>query len=326
MTSPRQQIVATDAPGFYHCVSRCVRRAFLCGTDAYTGRCFEHRKAWVEERLLALAECFAIGVYAYAVMSNHVHVVAYVDPSVAWAWSPQEVARRWMRLFPVRLNGDVDEESTRQRADALAGNAERIAICRERLASLSWFMRCLSEPIARRANREDACTGRFWEGRFRCQALLDDAVLVACMAYVDLNPIRAGMATSVEACEHTSVRWRIERFDPTPTDAPLKPLAGPATSELPLNLRDYLVLVDLTGRIARQDKRGAIDPTAAPILRRLGVESAEWTGQVFHIETRYWRAVGAVDALLAKARELGQCWLKGAGRGRRRRRSERLPS
>lgn len=185
-------------------------------------------------------------------------------------------------------------------------------------------MRCLSEPIARRANREDACTGRFWEGRFRCQALLDNAALVACMAYVDLNPIRAGIAATVEASEHTSVKQRIARFDPAPIDAPLKPLAGPAASALPLNLREYLALVDLTGRIARPDKRGAIDPTAAPILRRLGVESTQWTGQVFHIETRYWRAVGAVDALLAKARDLGQCWLKGAGRSRGP--SRKLPS
>jgi REP element-mobilizing transposase RayT len=318
MTSPRQQIIATDTPGFYHCVSRCVRRAFLCGTDNYTGRCFEHRKSWIEERLLALAESFAVGVYAYAVMSNHVHVVAFVDPGVAWAWSPQEVARRWMRLFPVRVDGEVDEEGTRLRTDVLAGNAERVAVCRERLANLSWFMRCLSEPIARRANREDACTGRFWEGRFRCQALLDDAALVACMAYVDLNPIRAGLAATVEASEHTSVKRRIERLDTSTGETPLTTLAGPAASTLPLHLTDYLTLVDLTGRIARPDKRGAIDLGAEPILQRLGLESGQWTGQVFHIETRYWRAVGAVDALLAKARDLGQCWLKGAGRPRRR--------
>jgi REP element-mobilizing transposase RayT len=318
MSSPRQQIIATDAPGFYHCIARCVRRAFLCGTDDYSGRCFEHRKAWGEERLLALAESFAVGVYAYAVMSNHLHVVAYVDPGVAWAWSPQEVARRWMRVFPVRINGQIDAEATSIRAAVLAGNEARIAVLRERLASLSWFMRCLSEPIARRANREDACTGRFWEGRFRCQALLDDAAVVACLAYVDLNPIRAGIAATLEASEHTSVKQRIAAFEPTPDPAPLRPLAGPAAAALPLSLHEYLDLVDLTGRIARPDKRGAIDPAATPLLRRLGLDAAQWSGQVFHIETRYWRAVGAVDALLAKARELGQCWLKGSGRLARR--------
>jgi hypothetical protein len=103
MTYPRLQTVDPQTPGFFHCVSRCVRRAFLCGQDVYSGRSYEHRKAWVEERLLALAECFAVGLYAYAVMSNHVHVVLHVDPQEAYAWSDEEVAERWVRLFPVRV-------------------------------------------------------------------------------------------------------------------------------------------------------------------------------------------------------------------------------
>lgn len=97
MTSPRRQIVDPAEAGFYHCISRCVRRAFLCGQDAETGDSFEHRKAWVEERLLELATIFAVGVYAYAVMSNHVHVVIYVEPRAALAWSPGDVAARWAR-------------------------------------------------------------------------------------------------------------------------------------------------------------------------------------------------------------------------------------
>jgi hypothetical protein len=116
MTAPRSQLISSDAPGFYHCVSRCVRRAFLCGTDSYTGRCFEHRKPWVEERLVELADIFAVGVYAFAVMSNHLHVVAYLNPGIAWSWSPDEVAQRWMRLFPVRNHGEIDTEATQLRA------------------------------------------------------------------------------------------------------------------------------------------------------------------------------------------------------------------
>jgi hypothetical protein len=256
-------------------------------------------------------------VYAYAVMSNHLHVVAYVNPGVAWSWSPEEVADRWVRLFPVHTNGEIDVEANRQRAQAMAGTPERIAICRARLASLSWFMRCLSEPIARRANREDACSGRFWQGRFRCQALLDDAAVVACMAYVDLNPIRAGLAAELTECEHTSVARRIVEVDLNSNDASLEPVAGLSAPSMPLGLHSYLDLVDLTGRIARPDKRGRIDSQATPILRRLCVDDSSWHDQVFGIETNYWRAVGAVDALLAKAKDIGQCWLKGVGaRGR----------
>lgn len=318
MTYARAHLVDPEVPGFYHCVSRCVRRALLCGTDSYTGRCFEHRKAWVEARLLELADIFAVGVYAYAVMSNHLHVVIYLNPCVAWAWSPDEVAARWMRLFPVRENGKIDPEATRLRAQSMAADPQRIAVCRARLASLSWFMRCLSEPIARRANREDACTGRFWEGRFRCQALLDDAAVVACMAYVDLNPVRAGLAVDLGTCEHTSVKRRIDAFEPDIESTVLTPIAGSAASSLPLDLSQYLNLVDLTGRVAYPGKHRTLDPQAMPLLKLLGGDEAHWHRQVFGIETRYWRAIGAVDALLHKARQLGQRWLKGGGARSRR--------
>jgi REP element-mobilizing transposase RayT len=315
MTSARSHLVDPAAPGFYHCVSRCVRRAFLCGEDGLSGRSFEHRKQWVEDRLLELAELFAVGVYAYAVMSNHLHVVVYVDPAATLAWSPDEVAQRWVRLTPVRLDGEIDEAACEARAAALASNAERIAVLRARLGSLSWFMRFLNEPIARRANCEDDCTGHFWEARFMCQALLDDAAVLACMAYVDLNPIRAGLAADLLGSPHTSVQRRLADAAPVTPSTPLEPIAGQvAPSAMPATLAEYLELTDWTGRIARPDKRGVIAPTAPPLLHRLGLAADQWHGQATGIEQRYWRAVGAVDALVEKARAMGQCWLKGAGR------------
>lgn len=171
MRFARHELVSVNEPGYYHCMSRCVRRAFLCGDDGHSGRSFAHRKQWIEDRLLELSALFAIDVYAYAVMSNHVHVVVHVVPAFAARWSADEVASRWSRLFPVRFAGRVDESATLLKANTIASDDQRVAVCRERLSSLSWFMRCLNEPIARRANHEDACTGRFWEGRYKCQAL-----------------------------------------------------------------------------------------------------------------------------------------------------------
>ncbi|MEO7935461.1 MAG: transposase [Dokdonella sp.] len=165
MTTARSLLVDSESPGYYHCVSRWVRRAWLCGIDPYDGKSYEHRREWVEGRLLELAEIFAVGIYAYAVMSNHVHVVVRIDPNAAIEWTPEEVASRWVRLFPATADGEIDPIACQIKEQNLLGNAERLEICRQRLSSLAWFMRSLNEPIARRANQEDSCTGRFW-GRF----------------------------------------------------------------------------------------------------------------------------------------------------------------
>ena len=192
MTRPRSSLISLADTPWYHVVNRCVRRAFLCGQDAATGQCFEHRRGWIETRIRELASVFTIDVAAYAVMSNHYHAVLRVDAARAQALGDDEVLRRWTQLFTGPLLVQ------RYLGGALLGEAERLkvaefaALYRQRLADVSWFMRVLNETIARQANAEDGCTGRFWEGRFKSQALLDEQALLAAMAYVDLNPIRAG--------------------------------------------------------------------------------------------------------------------------------------
>jgi len=205
MTYARSILIPKGSAGTFHCVSRCVRRAFLCGEDRLTGRSFEHRRQWVEDRIHELAGIFGVAIWGYAVMSNHVHVVVEILPEAVAKWSDDEVAQRWTRLYPRQ------DQNAEMRAEMLAGNAERIMELRERLANLSWFMRCLVEPIARAANREDICKGRFWEGRFKCQALLDEEAVLAAIAYVDLNPVRAKICDTLEASVHTSAR--VERKD-----------------------------------------------------------------------------------------------------------------
>ena len=156
MTQARSHIVSKGQPAMFHCVTRCVRRAWLCGVDPLTGADHEQRKQVVEARIRQLGEIFAVGIYAYAVMSNHLHVVLAVEPEAAAHWSDDQVAQRWLRLFPVR-----DAERYEARRSALLATIDRY---RERLTDLSWFMKCLDEHIARRANAEDGVTGRFWEG------------------------------------------------------------------------------------------------------------------------------------------------------------------
>lgn len=312
MGYPRSQLIDPTVSGTYHCVSRCVRRAFLCGEDALSGRNFDHRKQWIEDRLLFLAEVFSASVLAYAVMSNHVHVVVHMAPELVDRWSDDEVAERWVRLCPVKVDGQAEPDLCRRKAAALTGNAERIGELRSRLGDLSWFMRCLAEPIAREANQEDGCTGRFWEGRYKCQVLLDEAAVLACMAYVDLNPVRAGIAADLITSHHTSIQRKLRCSNSEALSQPIAAVAGlRMVGFLPISEREYIELIDWAGRQLRPDKRGAIHHHAPRALRRFGDE-AVWLDQVRGIEMRYWRAVGAANRLLDAAKAIGQRWLKGA--------------
>ena len=189
---------------------------------------------------------------------------------------------------------------------------------RSRLLDISWFMRCLNEHLAREANKEDGCKGRFWEGRYKSQALLDEAALLTCMAYVDLNPVRAKMAKTPETSDYTSIKERAgqARGDSARKQPnQLKPLRSqgqnPDTA-IPFTLGSYLELVDWTGRIVRQDKRGSIPASTPPILEQLNIDPDEWLNTM-RWNNRFRKAVGKLAALKAYAEQIGQQWVQGAG-------------
>lgn len=310
MTQARSQLVPPGSDGTYHCVQRCVRRAFLCGVDTYTGQSFEHRKRWVEERLRLLAECFAVSIHAYAVMSNHLHIVVQLAPEAAAAWSDADVAARWVRLFPPR---DHAEEAVNAKCSRLMDEPERLLRIRRRLSDLSWLMRCLAEPIARRANREDGCKGRFWEGRFKVQRLCDERAVLAAMAYVDLNPIRAGIVDRLDDAAHTSAAARLAQSGKAPDalNRRLGPILGVLQPPFAFKTADYLQLLDWTGRQLASGKRGKIVGAAPACLYRIDTDPARWTTRVYAIGSGYWRAVGNAEDLMMLAKRLGQRWLKG---------------
>jgi hypothetical protein len=200
--------------------------------------------------------------------------------------------------------------------------------------------RSLCEPIARRANREDRVTGRFWEGRFKSQALLDESAILACSIYVDLNPIRARLAETPETSRYTGAFERIlarqaaavsddkqsTSFAAT-RDAWLSPIpdadmggkvaaAPPATRAsnrgfLPLSLDDYLLLLDWTGRQLRADKRGAIPAELLPILERLAINAETWLDTVNCFGRWFHRAVGRLSSMAARAGRSGRFWFQG---------------
>ena len=348
--SARREIVDASQVGIYHCVSRCVRRAFLCGEDPPTGRNFDHRKEWIRGRLEELAGAFAIDVLGFAVMSNHLHVMLRIRPDVAGQFSDEEVARRWLRVFRKRRDAvDSPDEPNELEMAMLLADPEAAAVRRRRLADLSWFMRALCEPMARRANREDGVTGRFWEGRFKSQAVLDESAALACSIYVDLNPIRAGIADTPESSPYTAAFERIaaRRQAAAEARAPARPPHGAALPRrddwlspiaedhagaasarshsarrasdrgfLPLGLDEYLTLLDWTGRQLRADKRGAIPRNLRPILERLRINADDWVDGMHDFGRRFRRVIGRAASMTAHAQRNGRRWFQGQSASR----------
>ena len=206
----RREVLADGEVQVVHCINRCVRHGFLCGDDVVSGQNYDHRRQWVQDRLEFLAGVFGVELLGFSVMSNHFRCILRTRPDIVQEWADEEVAMRWWRLFPQRRNKDGSPADPTD-ADLLAvhGDASVLAERRLRLSSVSWFMRCTSEVIARMSNAEDECTGRFWEGRFKAKILDSEEAIAACMVYVDLNPIRAGIADSPEKSNFTSVQARM---------------------------------------------------------------------------------------------------------------------
>ena len=321
----RTEICAEDEIQAFHLINRCVRRTFLCGKDRRSGKDYSHRKEWIRERLEELAGIFALDILGFAVLSNHLHVVVRTRPDIVKAWSDDEVALRWWRLFPQRRNKNGSPaEPTEFELNAIRNDTSGLKEKRRRLKDISWFMRCLAEPIARRGNKDDRVSGRFWEGRFRAQILLDETAIAACMAYVDLNPIRAGIAATPETSDFTSVKERIEdrataaevstadaqdvRIEhgekagwlaPMALDPPRKKVREKITTRrasnkgcLSMTLNQYLQLLDWTGRQIRKDKVGVIPKECAPILERLECSAETWVDFVRNFRKRFRNEAG----------------------------------
>ena len=371
---PRAEQFDPNSVCIVHLVQRCIRRAYLAGVDVVSGKNFEHRREWIRCRMERLASVFGVDVLTYAILSNHMHLVVRTRPDVVASWSNADVALRWLRLFPGRRIDEHLADPTTNDVETLANNAQRIQDIRTRLSNPSWFMKALCEPIARLANQQDQATGHFWEGRFKALAITDEAGLLACSMYVDLNPIRAAMAQTPEESLHTSAYDRIQSLQgatipsaaaelvtietseagrilktSTPDqlrkrkaaakkrrgasilrDAWLSPLtinersqAGPQTSAtglrasdkgfLSLDLRDYLTLLDWTGRQRGSIQKAEIPKNLDPILKRIGIDGRMWVDLVWRFKKYFGksRSAGSPQSLKESAAQNNRKFTRG---------------
>lgn len=335
----RSESCPDDEVNVVHCINRCVRRGFLCGKDPVTGKDFEHRREWIQKRFELLAGVMGVEVLGYAILSNHFHIVLRNRPDVVTEWTDDEVACRWWNLCPARRNKDQSAAvPTELELHAIKGDKAKLKEYRTRLASISWFMRFVTEHVARRANVDDDVTGRFWEGRFKCQPLLDDAAILACMQYVDLNPIRAKIAKTVEDSDFTSAQDRLAdvhssakfrtpdaadnatehgakagwlvpvELEPKRQSARQKPTERRCSNKgfLAMSVAEYLQLLDWTGRQLRRDgKSGTVPCGLRPIFERVGMSPELWLDCIRRFRKWHSSGVGRESSLKRHAERTG---------------------
>ncbi len=337
MAVRRSEQIDPENGGYYHLISRCVRRAFLCGEDPETHINYDYRRQWIENRIIELAEIFSVEVYAYSVMHNHYHLVIYSDPRAPQKWSDNEVAERWLKVFPGKLDQPGYTSQRANKIQMILKDPQLLATYRERLGSVSWLMRRINEPLAKMANAEDFCKGHFWDhflrpaptvgalgengihyirvnkSRFKSQALLDVGGALSCMAYVDLNPIRACIAQSIGESKHTGIKKRLEEIDDSSLNQTLKSIAGNVKSRtMVLPLKDYIELVEWTGSAICYPGKKKLPSHLVGTLNHLNIRQDNWLVNVQCYGSRYYRFVGSLNNLKEKCHQLKQKWLKGS--------------
>jgi hypothetical protein len=303
MTLARSQLVDVSVTRWYHCITRCVRRALLLADGRFD------RKDWIERRLQELAEIFAVSVGGFSVLDNHLHLLVRLDPELANGWSDEEVVRRWGRLFPPRDKARQPLPVSKDWVEWRLQDAKWVATARARLQSLSWFMKCLKEPLARIANRQDNMRGAFFEQRYKSVAILDEESLLTTCTYIDLNSLAAGIVQLPEASPHTSVKTRIEHVR---SQGRIEDLAAAAHGSVAgshtsthleetiwlcpiedrrtidskregmlegFSLGSYLALVDYTGRLFR-DGKARVSAEVCTILERIGGGMETWNARL----------------------------------------------
>ena len=333
----RSKLLLRDQVQVVHCYTRCVPRAFLAGIDPLTGRDFNYRRDWIRSLLEQQAALFGIETGFHVQMGNHLHLVLRTRPDVVKRWSKEKVVRNWLKIAKLKRGSDIKEwDPDEQRVRMEMSDRKRVKKLRRRLANVSWYIATLCENVARRANKQDGVTGKFFEQRYKLRDLADESAILVCGIYVDLNQIHAGEALTPEQSRYTSAYDRIQGRKPLAAGAPQQlegssdrwlceltlgegsqadvsqdvctatPWRASDKGLLPISLDDYLKLLDWTGRQVRQDKKGAIPSELAPILQRLHINADNLLETVSEFDSRFTHVVGRVESMAKVAIRMGR--------------------
>ena len=330
---PRSEIIKQDRVGVYHVTTRCVQQMFLLGEDYLTGRDFSYRKEWIITWLKSLADVFLIDVCAFSLLDNHVHLILRNRPDLLASLSDTEVAERLARLYSGdRRLIDLPTHSKQDVLDGFLYNDKLLARKKSDLADISVFMKVWEEAVSRRANQEMKKTGHFWQGRFSSQVLEDDAAMLACCAYVDLNPLRAGIVDLPEMSEFTSLRIRLpdtitnigESYSSPisktgmPSENWLAPifsdegtLAERSNFSLRMTTSEYFQVIDDYSRRSHRGKVSSIDNSVQSILERLGIRPTMWQSGITNFGRWFRRVVGSPDSIQEHNRLNNWKWSRG---------------
>lgn len=305
----REELFSPDEVAILHVMNRTVRQCFLLGVDPLNKVDYSYRKAWIQRHIEYFAKHFGLDLLTYAILSNHFHLVLRSRPDVVKTWDDTEVARRWWMICPKRKEPDGSAaEPTETDLNPIRNDPALLKKVRRRLSDVSWWMRLLCQRLGQRINKEDGKIGKVWN-RFKAVRLLDEAALLACSAYVDLNPIRAAVAETMEESEHTSIQKRLQAVqtqdDPMCSECPppradrhLAPIhlhslrdalqvypssSGNRCSDkgfLPITELEYVELLDWTARQVVKGKQGFTPETTPLVLDRIGVSLKSWQALV----------------------------------------------
>ncbi|QDS95903.1 hypothetical protein FF011L_47040 [Roseimaritima multifibrata] len=241
----RSEVFKANEIGVYHAMNKTTRGIYLFGIDLTSENDYRDRRGWYRDRMALLARFFCIDVLAYSIMSNHWHAILRNRPDLATKLTPREVAIRWLSVTSrAKCRNKNGGKITEAEIAKIVNDPEAVEERRARLSNISWFVRQMCQTLSRRCNKEDQVTGHLFGNRFQMNRLPTEEEILAGMLYVDLNPLRAGLADALDDFAEVSISERLTTLEGEAAD--LESWLAPLELETEVDGKQVVVANKLT--------------------------------------------------------------------------------